>query len=63
MTRHMMLTSAMSSTVKSIRKRKKVRATLPDCRSETAATVGIMSWMAQGCRPNSATIHPASLAI
>ena len=59
----MMRSSATSSTVKSTRKMKKVRATLPVLMSETAAKVGIMSCMAQGCLPSSATIQPASLAM
>ena len=56
------LISTASMVVKRIRKRKKVIMTEEEWRSETAAQVGSMSWMVQGCLPNSATSHPLSEA-
>ena len=62
MARVMMRSSATNSTVKRMRKRKKVSCTEPVCSFETAAVVGIRSWMTHGCRPASATIQPDWLA-
>ena len=48
MARVMMRSSATNSTVKRMRKRKKVSYTEPVCSFETAAVVGIRSWMTHG---------------
>ena len=58
---HMMLISAMSSDVNMMTKSIIVVATLPVETSLTAVHVGIISCMAHGCLPISATIYPASL--
>ena len=58
-----MLISTASIVVKSTRNRKNVRATDPDVTFETDADTGNMSCIVHGCRPNSATSQPLSLAI
>lgn len=54
--------SAMNKIVKMARKMKNVVCTAPADRLDMAALTGNKSWMAQGCRPASATTHPAWLA-
>ena len=54
-----MLSSAMSSAVKSARKMKKVVATDSPGSFDTPTPTGIRSWMTQGWRPTSATTQPA----
>ena len=58
----MMPISAMNKIVKMARKMKNVVCTAPADRLDMAALTGNKSWMAQGCRPTSATTQPAWLA-
>ena len=57
----MMFISATSRQVKMTRKMKKVVMTLDAGMSLADTQVGNMSCIVHGCRPISATIHPASL--
>ena len=58
-----MLISTAKRVVKSARKMKKVSITLELPMLLTPTHVGIISWIAQGWRPNSATSQPDSLHI